>query len=98
MNKKLILLMLALPLIIMLSLYTTTSTVSLNVKVPVDRLEVHVNDIVELNLDERDQLLRQIIIKIRGSQLGIGFLIDNHFTHLQRFPFLERFFDSGIHC
>ena len=52
MSKKLILLMLALPLIIMLSLYTTTSTVSLNVKVPVDRLEVHVNDIVELNLDE----------------------------------------------
>ncbi|MBQ7324101.1 MAG: Ig-like domain-containing protein [Clostridia bacterium] len=51
MNKKLILLMLALPLIIMLSLYTTASTVSLTVKVPVERVEIHSEEVVYLDLD-----------------------------------------------
>ncbi len=54
MNKKLILLMLALPLILMICLFTATSTVSLTVKVPVERIEISMNEsIIYLDLDDK---------------------------------------------
>ena len=46
-----ILLMLSLPLILMLSLYTTTEVVSIVVDVPVNGIDVVVEELVELDLD-----------------------------------------------
>ena len=47
-----ILLMLCLPLILMLSLYTTTEVVSIMVDVPVNGIDVVVEELVELDLDK----------------------------------------------
>ena len=47
-----ILLMLCLPLILMLSLFTTTEVVSIVVDVPVNGIDVVIEELVELDLDK----------------------------------------------
>jgi len=54
-NKKLILLILVLPLFLLISIYTSTSSIGLNVKVPVSKIEVTDNNIVYLNLDDKEK-------------------------------------------
>ena len=57
-----ILLMLALPLILMLSLYTTTEVVSIVVDVPVNGIDVVVEELVELDLDKGESFTVDYVI------------------------------------
>ena len=57
-----ILLMLCLPLILMLSLYTTTEVVSIVVDVPVNGIDVVVEELVELDLDKGESFEVEYLI------------------------------------
>lgn len=57
-----ILLMLCLPLILMLSLYTTTEVVSIVVDVPVNGIDVVVEELVELDLDKGESFTVDYVI------------------------------------
>lgn len=57
-----ILLMLSLPLILMLSLYTTTEVVSIVVDVPVNGIDVVVEELVELDLDKGESFTVDYVI------------------------------------
>lgn len=52
MTKKILLLVLSLPLILMICLFTTSSTVSLAIPIPVERIEITSDKIVDLDLDD----------------------------------------------
>ena len=57
-----ILLILCLPLILMLSLFTTTSVVSIVVDVPVNGIDVVVEEVVELDLDKGESFTVEYLI------------------------------------
>ncbi len=55
MNKKLITLILLLPLVLMISLYSAINTVTINVKVPVSKIQLNSEPFVSLNLDKEER-------------------------------------------
>ena len=54
MGKKIIVLLLLLPLILMTTLFTAINTVSLNVNIPVERVEVLGEDFISLDMDKEE--------------------------------------------
>ena len=62
MGKKIIVLILLLPLILMTTLFTAVNTVSLNVNIPVERVEVKGDDFVSLDMDNEERYFLDYVI------------------------------------
>ena len=62
MGKKIIVLLLLLPLILMTTLFTAVNTVSLNVNIPVERVEVLGEDFISLDMDKEERYFLDYVI------------------------------------
>ena len=70
-----ILLMLCLPLILMFSLFTTTEAVSIAVAVPVNGIDVVIEELVELDLDRGESFeVDYLISPTEAANKGVSFL------------------------
>lgn len=70
-----ILLILCLPLILMLSLFTTTNVVSIVVDVPVTGIDVFIEEVIELDLDERESYeVEYLVTPIEASKKDVKFI------------------------
>lgn len=78
MNKKIIALILLLPMILMMTLYTAVNTVSLQVKVPVSKIEILSEEFVSLNLDKGERFfVDYAVYPTTASNKEVNFSTEN---------------------
>ena len=78
MNKKIIALILLLPMILMMTLYTAVNTVSLQVKVPVSKIEILSEEFVSLDLDKGERFfVDYAVYPTTASNKEVNFSTEN---------------------
>ncbi len=77
MNKKLIALILVLPMILMMTLFSSVNRVSLNVKVPVSKLEILGDEFVSLDLDKNERyFVDYVVYPTTASNKNVFFSVE----------------------